>query len=38
MLMIALFALVFAVLLRGALSLWRVVAAVPRSNADFGCF
>lgn len=38
MLMIALSVLVLAALLRGALSLWRVVAAVPRSNADFGCF
>jgi hypothetical protein len=38
MLMIALSALVVGALLRGALSLWRVVAAVPRSNADFGCF
>ena len=38
MLMIALSVLVVAALLRGALSLWRVVAAVPRSNADFGCF
>jgi hypothetical protein len=38
MLMIVVSALVVAALLRGAWSLWRVVAAVPHSNADFGCY
>jgi len=37
MLMIALSALAVAALARGALSLWRVLSAVPRSNADFDC-
>lgn len=38
MLMLLVTALVVVALLRAAVSLWRVVAAVPRSNADFGCF
>ena len=37
MLMIALSALAVAALARSALSLWRVLSAVPRSNADFDC-
>lgn len=38
MLLIALSAVVLAALVRGTLSLWRVIAAVPHDNADFSCF
>lgn len=37
MLIAVLSALAVAALARGALSLWRVFARIPRSNADFNC-
>ena len=37
MLIAVLSALALAALARGAVSLWRVLASVPHSNADFNC-
>jgi len=37
MLIAVLSALALAAFARGAVSLWRVFASVPRSNADFNC-
>ena len=38
MLIVALTAVAVLALLRAALSVWDLVAAVPRSNADLDCF